>query len=78
MVGGPGDDGLEWAAEVLGGEFAEGADVSLGEGVDDLVAEFECLVACLPFGRGPEEVFFGDHFEDGADVLGHASVDDNE
>lgn len=78
VVGGPGDDGLEGAAEVVGGEFSELFDVSGFEGFEDLVEESEGFFAALPFGGGAEEVFFGDHLEDGADVLSHAAVDEDE
>ena len=47
VVGGPGDDRLERAAEVLGGELAEGANVALREGIEDLIEEVErVLTAC--------------------------------
>ena len=78
MVGGPGDDGLKGAAEVLGGEATEGANVALAEGLDDLIEQLERFLAALPFGLGAEKVFFGDHLEDGADVLSHAAVDEDE
>src|SRR5437660_7417993 len=32
----------------------------------------------FPFLLASEEILFGHHFEDGADVLGHAAVDEDE
>ncbi len=78
VVGGPGDDRLERAAEVLGGELSEGANVAGAQGIEDLVEEVEGVLTSLPFGFGTEEVFLGDHFENGADILGHATVHKDE
>src|SRR5207248_791602 len=36
-----------------------------------------CLAA-FPFGLGTKQVFLGHHFENGADVLGHAAVNEHE
>ena len=36
------------------------------------------LLAGDPLGSAPQEVFLGDHFQDGADVLGHATVHEDE
>ena len=78
MVGGPGDDRLKRAAEVLGGELSEGANVAGAQGIENLVEEVEGVLTSLPFGFGTEEVFLGDHFENGADILGHATVHKDE
>ncbi|MGC4051394.1 MAG: hypothetical protein QM757_18705 [Paludibaculum sp.] len=32
----------------------------------------------MPFRLGAQQVFFGDHLENGADVLRHAAVDEDE
>lgn len=77
-VGGPGDDGLEGAEEVAGGGGAEGADIALAEGGFDLAEEVEGGEAGGPFGGGAEEVFLGDHLEDGSDVLGDAAMDEDQ
>ena len=36
------------------------------------------LLAGDPLGTAAQEVFLGDHFQDGADVLRHATVDEDE
>ena len=77
-IGGPGDDGLQGAVKVPGGGPAEGLDVAALEGVDELVEEGESLPAGGPFRGRAQKVLLGDHLKNGADVLGHASVDEDE
>ena len=48
------------------------------KGGENVVENAERFLAAFPFGFGTEEIFFGDHFENGTDVLGHAAVNENE
>ena len=36
------------------------------------------FLACGPFGLAAQQVFLGDHLEDGADILRHAAVDEDQ
>ena len=78
MIGGPRNDRLEWPPEVLGGEASKFSDIAASEGRYDLVEEVESLLACSPFLGRSEKIFFGDHLEDGTDVLSHAPVNENQ
>ena len=53
-------------------------DVAGFDGLDDVLEDGHGLLAGLPFLAAAEEVFLGDHVEDGADILGHAAVDEDE
>ena len=77
-IRGPGDDGLDRAMEVAGGGGADGGDVRGAKGAEDFVEHAEGLLSSLPFVGRPEEVFFGDHLEDGSDVLSHATMDEDQ
>ena len=41
---------------------------------DHFVQNADGLLAAVPFGLGAQQVFLGDHLEDGPDVLRHAAV----
>ena len=77
-VAGPGNDGLDGAVEVALGARADGADVAAFEVAEHFVEDADGLLAALPFGFRAEQVLLGDHLQDGADVLGHAAVDQHE
>ena len=50
------------------------AHVARAQVAQDLVEHADGLLAALPFGFRAQQVFLGDHFEDGADVLRHAAM----
>ena len=75
VVGGPGNNCLEGLPKIARGGLADGVDVSASERIDNFVEHPKRLLASRPFGGGAQEVFFGHHFENGAHVLGHASMD---
>ena len=75
---GPRDDGLQRAKKVTGGQSPQSAHVAGLERLQDGVEEGERLAAGVPFWSGAEQVFLGDHFQDGSDILGHAAVDEHE
>ena len=75
VVGGPGNNGLQGLPKIARSGLANGVDVSASESINNFVEHPKRLLASRPFGGGAQEVFFGHHFENGAHVLGHASVD---
>ena len=77
-IRGPGDDGLDGTMEIPGGGGADGGDVRRAQGAEDFVEHTEGFLSRLPFVGRAEEILFGDHLEDGADILGHAAVDEDE
>ncbi len=48
------------------------------KGGEDLVEDAVGLLAGDPFRLAAQQIFLGDHLEDGADVLRHAAVDEHE
>ena len=77
-VAGPGNDGLQRLVEIARGQPAQGADIAGAQGGQDFIEQTDGLAAAGPFAVGTQQVFFRDHLEDGADVLGHAAVDEHE
>ena len=57
---------------------ADGGDVADAEVSDDFVENLASVLTCGPFFIGAEEIPFGDHLENGADVLRHAAMDEDE
>ena len=56
------------------GGSAQRADIGLAQGGQHFVQDAQRLQPPLPLSFGAEQVFFGDHFQDRPDVLGHAAV----
>ncbi len=77
-VAGPGNDGLDGSVEVLLGAGADLADVAAFEVAHHFVQDADGLLPSGPLGFGAQQVLLGDHFEDGADVLRHAAVDQHQ
>ncbi len=73
-IGGPGNDGLDGAVEVTLQAAAERADVAPLKMAGDFVEDFDSLAAAEPLGFTAQEVFLGDHFKNGTDILRHAAV----
>ena len=77
-VGRPGNDGLNGVVEVVLCEAADAADVARSQTLDDVVKQGDGLLPRAPFGCAAQQVFLGDHFENGPDVLSHAAVHEHE
>ena len=75
VVGSPGDNGLQGLPKIARGGLADGVDISASERIDNFVEHPKRLLAARPFGGGAQEVFLGYHFENGAHILSHASMD---
>ena len=74
----PRDHRLERAEEVFGEGAAEAADVARGKERENVVEGGDGAAAGGELRFAAEEIFLGGHLEDGADVLGHAAVDEHE
>ena len=75
---GPRDDALNRLSKIARGGQSDGADVAALQRRENFLQCLQRFLAGAPLRLGPEQVFFGDHFEDGADVLGHAAVNEHE
>ena len=77
-VAGPGNDGLDRAEEVARGGLADALDIAGAQRRHHLVQHGAGLLPAIPFGFGAQQILFGDHLQDGADVLRHAAVDQDQ
>ncbi len=78
QVSGPGDDGLDGTVEVALRFRSDAADIVLLQPLLDLVQDAYGFLPSLPLGLGSQQILFGHHLEDGADVLRHAAVDQHQ
>ena len=78
-VAGPRDDRLDRAVEVARRWLRRWRGRRRAASASTISSRMRMAsLAALPFGLGAQQVFLGDHFEDRADVLGHAAVDQHE
>ena len=73
-IGRPGNNRLDWLAEVACGGSADCGNIPVFERLKDFIEDAQHALPSFPFSLGAEKVFLGDHFQDGANVLGHATV----
>ena len=64
--------------EVSCGGLAEAFHVAIFERLYKFVEKAECFFTSAPFFTGAEEIFFANHFKNGADILRHPPMDDHE
>src|SRR5579872_3157409 len=77
-IAGPGDDRLDRPEEVAGRRRADSGDVALLQVRENVREHLLRLVARRPLRLRAQQVLLRDHLQDRADVLRHATVDENE
>ena len=77
-IGRPRNDGLDRLTEVSGRGRAHRPNVAAPQGRNHLVEHGQGVLTSPPFRVAPQQILFGDHLQDGTDVLGHAAMDDDQ
>ena len=74
----PGDDGLKRAGEIVSEGLSQCFDVSCGEEIENPIESCRGLLARSGFSFSTKKILFGDHLQNGTDVLSHAAMDEHE
>ena len=74
----PGNDGLNGAVKIPLGGGAQAANVSALQAGDEVVEDAAGFLAPAPLAFRTQQVFFRHHFQNGADILRHAAVDEHQ
>ena len=70
----PRNDRLDRAVEIALGHIADAAHIAIAQRSYNLVEDATCLLPAQPLSLGAQQVLFGDHLQDRADVLCHAAM----
>ena len=78
VVRSPRDDGLNGLLKIPCRGTTDSLHITLSERAQDLTENTQHAFARHPFRRGTQQVLFGNHFQNGTDILSHAAVHQDE